>query len=67
MVALVALPAAVAYGGPLARSRTPTADITYGISHYPMQASLALAVAGLAVAGALLLVTGTELVRRRGR
>jgi hypothetical protein len=48
VLAVVALPAAVVYGGPLARDTTDLADITNGVSHHPMQASLALAIAALA-------------------
>lgn len=47
-LALLALVAAVAYGDPLARNTTGTEDITNGVSHYPMQASMALAVAAVA-------------------
>ncbi|RNM14289.1 hypothetical protein [Nocardioides pocheonensis] len=47
-LAAVALPAAIAYAEPLARNATVTEDITNGVSHWPMQASLALAVLGLA-------------------
>jgi hypothetical protein len=52
------LVAAVAYGHPLARNVTLTEDITNGVSHFPMQASLGLAVAGLAVLAAF---TGSRL------
>jgi len=47
-LALVAMVAALVYGDPLARSTTVTEDITNGVSHYPMQASLGLAVAAVA-------------------
>ena len=46
---VVALVGAVAYGHPLARNTTLVEDITNGVSHFPMQASLGLAVAGLAI------------------
>ena len=41
------------YGAPLARNTTDVEDITNGVSHYPMQASLALAVVGLVALAAL--------------
>lgn len=47
-LAVAALPPAIAYAEPLARNTTVTEDITNGVSHWPMQASLALAVVGLA-------------------
>ena len=47
LLAVVALPAAVVYGHPLARNTTDLEDITNGVSHYPMQAALGLAVVGL--------------------
>ena len=47
VLAVVALPAAVAYGVPLARHTPFLPDITNGVSHDPLQASLALAVVGL--------------------
>jgi hypothetical protein len=53
VLALVGLPAAVAYGAPLARNTTDVEDITNKVSHYPMQASLALAVVGLVALAAL--------------
>ena len=46
-LAVAALPPAVLYGAPLARNTTEVEDITNGVSHYPMQASLALALVGL--------------------
>ena len=46
-LAIVGLVPAVMYGAPLARNTTDVEDITNGVSHYPMQASLALAVVGL--------------------
>jgi len=52
VLAALALVAAVVYGWPLARGG-PTADITNGVSHLPMQASLGLAVAGVAGLAAL--------------
>jgi hypothetical protein len=52
VLAALALAAAVVYGRPLARGG-PTGDITNGVSHLPMQASLALAVAGVAGLAAL--------------
>lgn len=56
VLAAVALAAAVVYGWPLARDHLAV-DITNGVSHLPMQASLGLAisgVAGLAVMGSRL-------------
>ena len=47
VLALVALPTAAAYGYPLIRNTTVDEDFTIGISHWPMQASLALAIVGL--------------------
>ncbi|MEP6817638.1 MAG: hypothetical protein ABI873_19040 [Marmoricola sp.] len=44
VLAIVGLPAAVVYGAPLIGNTTEVEDITNGVSHYPMQASLALAV-----------------------
>jgi len=52
-LAVVGLPAAVVYGAPLARNTTDVEDITNGVSHYPMQASLALAVVGLVALAAV--------------
>jgi hypothetical protein len=54
-LALGGLPAAVAYGEPLARNTTDVPDITNGVSHYPMQASLALAVVGVVALAAFTL------------
>jgi hypothetical protein len=52
VLAVVGLPAAVLYGAPLIRNTTRVEDITNGVSHYPMQASLGLAVVGVvALAG----------------
>jgi hypothetical protein len=53
VLALVGLPAAVVYGAPLARNTTDHEEITNGVNHYPMQASLALAVAGLVALAAV--------------
>jgi hypothetical protein len=53
VLAVVGLPAAIAYGHPLARNTIDVEDITNGVSHYPMQASLALAVVGLVALAAL--------------
>jgi hypothetical protein len=50
---MVGLPAAVVYGAPLVGNTTDAEDITNGVSHYPMQASLALAVVGLVTLAAL--------------
>ncbi len=47
VLALVGLPPALVYGTPLIRNTTYVEDITNGVSHYPMQASLALALVGL--------------------
>ena len=56
VLAAVALAAAVVYGWPLARDHL-AADITNGVSHLPMQASLGLAISGVAA----LAVTGSRL------
>jgi hypothetical protein len=53
VLAIVGLPPALVYGAPLARNTTDAEDITNGVSHYPMQASLALAVVGLVALAAL--------------
>ena len=53
VLAIVGLPAALTYGAPLARNTTDVEDVTNGVSHYPMQASLALAVVGLVALAAL--------------
>jgi hypothetical protein len=53
VLAVVAVPAAVAYGAPLIGNTTDLEDITNGVSHYPMQASLAYAVAGLVALAAV--------------
>lgn len=53
MLALVGLPAAVVYGSPLIRNTTVKEDITNGVSHWPMQASLALAIVGLVALAAV--------------
>jgi hypothetical protein len=53
VLALVGLPAALVYGAPLIRNTTDVEDITNGVSHYPMQASLALAVVGLVALAAM--------------
>jgi hypothetical protein len=47
VLAVAALPAAVAYGYPLVTNTVVEEDITNGVSHWPMQASLALAIVGL--------------------
>ena len=46
-LAVGGLPVAMAYAEPLARNTTYVPDVTNGVSHYPMQASLALAVVGV--------------------
>ncbi len=53
VLAVVGLPPALMYGAPLARNTTEVEDITNGVSHYPMQASLALAVVALVALAAL--------------
>ena len=53
VLALVGLPVAVGYGAPLAREAIDVGDITNGVNHYPMQASLALAVVGLVALAAV--------------
>ena len=53
VLAVVGLPAALLYGAPLAGNTTEVEDITNGVSHYPMQASLALAVVGLVALAAV--------------
>jgi hypothetical protein len=58
VLALIGLLVAVGYGAPLIRNTTETEDITNGVSHWPMQASLALAIVGLI---ALAAVTGGRL------
>lgn len=58
VLALIGLLAAVGYGAPLIRNTTETEDITNGVSHWPMQASLALAIVGLV---SLAAVTGGRL------
>jgi hypothetical protein len=55
VLAVGSLPAAVAYAEPLARNTTEVPDITNGVSHYPMQASLALAVVGVVTLAAFTL------------
>lgn len=52
-LALLGLPAAVAYGAPLVANTTEVEDITNEVSHYPMQASLALAVVALVALAAV--------------
>jgi hypothetical protein len=52
-LAVIGLVAAVIYGAPLAGNTTEVEDITNGVSHYPMQASLALAIAGVVVLAAV--------------
>jgi hypothetical protein len=47
VLALAALPAAVAYDYPLITNTAAEEDFTNGVSHWPMQASLALAIVGL--------------------
>ena len=58
VLGVVGLVGAVVYGHPLARNVTLVEDLTNGVSHFPMQASLGLAVAGLAILAA---VTGSRL------
>jgi hypothetical protein len=53
VLAIIGLPAAVVYGAPLIRNTTEIEDITNGVSHWPMQASLALAVVGLVALAAV--------------
>jgi len=53
VLALLGLPAAVAYGAPLVANTTEVEDITNEVSHYPMQASLALAVVALVALAAV--------------
>lgn len=53
VLAVSGLPAALIYGAPLIRNTTEAEDITNGVSHYPMQASLALAVVGLVALAAM--------------
>lgn len=53
VLALASVPAAIVYAAPLARNTTVVEEITNGVSHWPMQASLALAVAGAAWLAAL--------------
>jgi hypothetical protein len=49
----MAVPAAVAYGAPLIGNATDVEDITNGVSHYPMQASLGYAVVGVVALAAV--------------
>ena len=53
MLALVGLPAAIEYGAPLTDNTTDLGDITNGVSHDPMQASLGLALVGLVALAAV--------------
>lgn len=53
LLALVGVPVALGYGAPLVHNTTYVEDITNGVSHYPMQASLALAVVGSVAVAAL--------------
>ncbi len=53
VLAIIGLAPAVMYGAPLARNTTDVEDITNGVSHYPMQASLALAVVSLVALAAV--------------
>jgi hypothetical protein len=53
VLAMLGLPVAVVYGTPLIRNTSDVEDITNGVSHYPMQASLALAVVGLVALAAM--------------
>ncbi|UIJ33952.1 hypothetical protein [Allobranchiibius sp. GilTou73] len=46
VLTLVGLPAASVYGAALIRNITAVEEITNGVSHYPMQASLTLADVG---------------------
>jgi hypothetical protein len=52
-LAIIALPAAMAYGAPIIANTTVVEDNTNGVSHYPMQASLALAVVALVALAAV--------------
>lgn len=47
VLVLAALPAAVAYGCQLIRNTTVKEDVTNGVTHWPIQASLALAIVAL--------------------
>ncbi len=53
VLTLVALPAAVAYGRPLIANTTVEEDFTNDVSHWPMQASLALAIVALVALAAV--------------
>lgn len=53
VLAILALPPAVAYSAPLIGNTTEVEDITNGVSHYPMQASLVLAVVALVALAAV--------------
>ena len=52
-LAILGIPAALAYAAPLIENTTQEEDITNGVSHYPMQASLALAVVMLVALAAV--------------
>jgi hypothetical protein len=47
VLTVLGLPAALRYGARLVDNTTELEDITNGVSHYPVQAALALAVVGL--------------------
>jgi hypothetical protein len=53
LLVVLGLPGAVAYGAPLVGTPKGVEDITNGVSHYPMQASLAYAVVGLVALAAV--------------
>ena len=53
VLAVLGLPAALRYGAPLVDNTTEVEDITNDVSHYPMQAALALAVVGLVALAAV--------------
>jgi hypothetical protein len=53
VLAVVGIPVAVVYGAPFIHNTTYVEDVTNGVSHYPMQASLALAVVGLVALAAV--------------
>jgi hypothetical protein len=52
-LSVIGLVAAVIYGAPLAGNTTDVEDITIGVSHYPMQASFAIAIAGVVALAAV--------------
>jgi hypothetical protein len=53
LLTVLALATAVVYGAPLIGNTRQVEDITNGVSHYPMQASLGLAVAGVVAVAAI--------------